>query len=114
MRRPTPEIDRIVAGMGLSNSRVQVVDRSQRILLSEGDIQSASGLMLEEGPQAGAAGLWPGLKNSLLRPLYNQVLSQPINNFVDELYQEGTVEGEHIISALGGVPNTNFRTLREW
>ena len=110
LRRPTPEIDRIVAGMGLSNSRVQVVDRSQRILLSEGDIQSASGLMLEELNQD-EQGLWSALKNSLLRPLYNQVLSQPINNFVDELYQEGTVEGEHIISALSGVPNTNFRTL---
>ncbi len=111
LRHPTPEIDRIVAGMGLSNSRVQVVDRSQRILLSEGDIQNASGLMLEEGQQE-EQGLWPVIKNSLLRPLYNQVLSQPINNFVDELYQEGTVEGEHIISALSGVPNTNFRTLK--
>ncbi|MDG2091325.1 MAG: proteobacterial dedicated sortase system histidine kinase [Gammaproteobacteria bacterium] len=110
LRRPTPEIDRIVAGMGLSNSRVQVVDRSQRILLSDGDIQSANGLMLEELNQD-EQGLWAALKNSLLRPLYNQVLSQPINNFVDELYQEGTVEGEHIISALSGVPNTNFRTL---
>jgi dedicated sortase system histidine kinase len=110
LRRPTPEIDRIVAGMGLSNSRVQVVDRSQRILLSEGDIQSASGLVLEESNEDDS-GLWSGLKNSLLRPLYNQVLTQPINNFVDELYQQGTVEAEHIISALGGVPNTNFRTL---
>ncbi|PCJ40356.1 MAG: proteobacterial dedicated sortase system histidine kinase [SAR86 cluster bacterium] len=110
LRRPTPEIDRIVAGMGLSNSRVQVVDRSQRILLSEGDIQSANGLMLEELDQ-GEQSLWSRLKNTLLRPLYNQVLSQPISNFVDELYQQGTVEGEHIISALRGVPTTNFRTL---
>ncbi len=110
LRRPTPEIDRIVAGMGQSNSRVQVVDRSQRILLSEGDIQSATGLMLDDD-QVKQEGLWSTLKNSLLRPLYNQVLSQPISNFVDELYQEGTVEGEHIISALSGVPNTNFRTL---
>ena len=110
LRRPTPEIDRIVAGMGLSNSRVQVVDRSQRVLLSEGDIQSASGLMLEELSQ-NEESLWLTLKNSLLRPLYNKVLSQPINNFVDELYRQGTVEGEHIISALSGVPNTNFRRL---
>lgn len=110
LRRPTPEIDRIVAGMGLSNSRVQVVDRSQRVLLSDGNIQSASGLMLEESAPD-EQGLWSSFKNSLLRPLYNQVLSQPINNFVDELYQEGTAEGEHIISALSGVPNSNFRTL---
>lgn len=112
LRRPTPEIDRIVAGMGLSNSRVQVVDRSQRVLLSEGDIQNASGLMLEETAQVNSTGLWGRFRDSLLRPLYYQVLSKPISNFVDELYQSGTLEGEHIISALRGIPNTTFRTLQ--
>ncbi|MEO1932514.1 MAG: hypothetical protein ABGX41_11555, partial [Pseudohongiella sp.] len=46
LRLPTPEIDRIVAGMDHSNSRIQVVDRSGRVLLTVGDIQSASGLQL--------------------------------------------------------------------
>ena len=113
LRRPTPEIDRIVAGMGLSNSRVQVVDRSQRILLSDGNIQSASGLMLDQQEGETADGFWGLVKRTVLRPIYYQVLSKPISNFVDELYQEGTLEGEHIISALNGVPNTNFRTLED-
>jgi len=112
LRRPTPEIDRIISAMGLSNSRVQVVDRSQRVLLSEGDIQNASGLMLDDSP-ASESGLWSVLKESLLRPLYNQILSKPISNFVDELYQAGTLDGEYIISALQGVPNTTFRTLED-
>ena len=46
LRLPTPEIDRIVAGMGNSNSRIQVVDRSGRVLLTAGDIQTATGLTL--------------------------------------------------------------------
>jgi two-component system sensor histidine kinase ChvG len=113
LRRPTPEIDRIVSAMGLSNSRVQVVDRSQRVLLSEGDIQNASGLMLDDESQTSNPGLSGVLKESLLRPLYNQILSKPISNFVDELYQAGSLDGEYIISALQGVPNTTFRTLED-
>jgi len=112
LRRPTPEIDRIISAMGLSNSRVQVVDRSQRVLLTEDDIQNASGFMLDDSP-ASESGLWSVLKESLLRPLYNQILSKPISNFVDELYQAGTLDGEYIISALQGVPNTTFRTLED-
>ena len=46
IRLPTPEIDRIVAGMGHNNSRIQVVDRSGRVLLTAGDIQSATGIQL--------------------------------------------------------------------
>ena len=50
LRRPTPEIDRIVEGMGHTNSRIQVIDRAGRILLSVGDIQSATGLALSADP----------------------------------------------------------------
>ena len=46
LRLPTPEIDRIVAGMGYNNSRIQIVDRSGRVLLTAGDIQSATGIRL--------------------------------------------------------------------
>ena len=46
LRLPTPEIDRIVAGMNHNNSRIQVVDFSGRVLLTVGDIQSATGLQL--------------------------------------------------------------------
>jgi dedicated sortase system histidine kinase len=113
--RPTPEIDRIVAGMGLSNSRVQVIDRSQRVLLSVGDIQSANGLMLEDeiNTTNDNSGVWAWIENTLLHPLYYQVLSKPINNFVDDLYQGGTLEGEHIIAALSAQPMSRYRTLAD-
>ena len=35
----------------------------------------------------------------------------PSNEFIDELYAGGTVEGQHIDSALQGQPTTQFRTL---
>lgn len=111
LRRPTPEIDRIVAGMGHNSSRVRVIDRSQRVLLSSGDIQSATGLILTQSePRSGP---WVWVKDNVLRGLYDRVLRQPTDSFVDDLYQEGTLEGDNVISALTGSPRADFRTLED-
>ena len=108
LRRPTPEIDRIVAGMGHTDSRVRVIDRSQRVLLSSGDIQTATGLTLEKERQSGP---WHWVKENVLQGLYDRVLRQPTDAFVDELYVDGKLDGDNIISALVGAPRANFRTL---
>lgn len=110
LRRPTPEIDRIVAGMGHSNSRVRVIDRSQRVLLSIGDIESATGLTLATDREP-THGPWSWIKNNLLRDVYDLLLGQPTYDFVDELYTQGMLQGEHVVSALVGTPHAGFRTL---
>jgi dedicated sortase system histidine kinase len=110
LRRPTPEIDRIVAGMGHTNSRVQVVDRSQRVLLSVGDIQTATGLILTDDDD-GRSGFLGWLENNILHPLYYQVLTRPTTDFVDDLYQGGVVEGDHLLPALTGLAITRYRTI---
>lgn len=112
LRLPTPEIDRIVAGMGNSNSRIQVVDRSGRVLLTAGDIQTASGLTLV--PPAALTSSNPLLafvQEKILNPVYYQILSKPSNDFFDELYSGVTREGAHIDSALRGEAFTQFRSL---
>src|SRR5690606_30283000 len=59
MQRPTPEIDKIVEGMGYTNSRIQVVDRTSRVLLSVGDIQTATGLALaRDEPEVSSNPYW--------------------------------------------------------
>ncbi|OGT69921.1 MAG: proteobacterial dedicated sortase system histidine kinase [Gammaproteobacteria bacterium RIFCSPLOWO2_02_FULL_57_10] len=114
LRRPTPEIDRIVEGMGHTNSRIQVVDRAGRILLSVGDIQSATGLVLsEQAYQERVNKYWLFIEDNVLHPLYYRILTKPSNDFIDELYAGGTIEGQHIASALGGAPQTQFRTLED-
>lgn len=112
IRLPTPEIDRIVAGMGHNNSRIQVVDRSGRVLLTAGDIQSATGIQLtpiESGAPINK--YWLYFQNKILDPLYYQLLTKPSNDFIDDLYSEVTRGGAHINSALNGTPLTQFRTL---
>ncbi len=112
--RPTPEIDRIVDGMGESGSRIQVVDVTGRVLLTVGDIQSATGLMLADEPPVNSSNkYWSALNQRVLQPLYYRVLTKPSNYFIDELYTGVTREGAHIDSALSGEPQTQFRTLTD-
>src|SRR5690554_1700429 len=110
---PTPEIDKIVEGMGHTNSRIQVVDRSNRVLLSVGDIQSASGLsLLSEPHQEKTNKYWRFVEDQVLHPLYYQLLTKPSNDFFDELYVGSTLEGEHLSAALAqGEPRTQFRAI---
>ena len=114
LRRPTPEIDRIVAGMGHNNSRIQVVDRSGRVLLTVGDIQSATGLQVTESlSEQPLNKYWRYVQDRVLNPLYYQLLTKPSNDFIDELYSDVARAGAHIDSALTGVPLTQFRTLQD-
>jgi dedicated sortase system histidine kinase len=112
--RPTPEIDRIVDGFGESESRIQVVDVTGRVLLTAGDIQTATGLMLvNEDSETYTNKYWGYINERILKPLYYRVLTKPSNDFIDELYTGVTREGAHIDSALAGVPQTQFRTLTD-
>ena len=113
LQRPTPEIDRIVAGMGRSNSHIQVVDRSGRVLLTVGDIQSATGLILSNINNPPTNRYWAFVQNNVLTPLYNLILTQPSTNFIDDLYSEVAREGDHIAAALDGEPYTSFRELAD-
>ncbi|NQV70851.1 MAG: proteobacterial dedicated sortase system histidine kinase [Pseudohongiella sp.] len=111
---PTPEIDRIVAGMGHNNSRIQVVDRSGRVLLTVGDIQSATGLKLSTlRNEEQINKYWLYIQNKILNPLYYRILTKPSNDFIDDLYSGVTREGAHIDSALKGDAFTQFRTLAD-
>ena len=114
LRIPTPEIDRIVAGMGHNNSRIQIVDRSGRVLLTVGDIQSATGLSVSSRIEdARTNKVWLYIQNKILNPLYYQILTKPSNDFIDDLYSDVTRAGAHIDSALEGTPFTQFRTLAD-
>ena len=112
LMRPTPEIDQIVEGMGHTNSRVQVVDRGGRVLLSVGDIQSATGLEIAtEIHRTQVNKYWRFIQDRILHPLYYQVLTKPSNDFIDELYVGSTIDGAYLTSALNGQPQTQFRTI---
>lgn len=112
--RPTPEIDKIVEGMGHTNSRIQVVDRGSRVLLSVGDIQSASGLTIAPEPAEESGNkYWRYIEDNILHPVYYRILTKPSNDFIDDLYIGSTLAGAHLSAALDGQPRTQFRSIDE-
>ncbi|MGM0631858.1 MAG: proteobacterial dedicated sortase system histidine kinase [Pseudomonadota bacterium] len=114
LMRPTPEIDKIVEGMGHTNSRIQVVDRGGRVLLSVGDLQSATGLSIaDELYNEEVNKYWRFVQDQILYPLYYQVLTRPSSVPADQLDTGSTVQGAHLASALSGEPRTQFRAIDE-
>ena len=116
----TPEIDRIVAGMSRHNLHVQVIDLSGRVLLTVGDIQSATGLSLQRVPRLslshhedGGSGFGDFLQNRVLTPVYHLILTRPGNESVDGLYTDGRRDGPHIDSALQGTPMSDIHTVAD-
>jgi len=105
---PSPEIERIVKGMSYTNSSIWVVDQHNRVLAKTGDIKKANGLwqknLNNNEPQD-----WHDYLKQWLKPLFNQLLTQPPNDFIDQLYDAQNLTGIHIDSALQGQPKSQWR-----
>ncbi|MCJ8271462.1 MAG: proteobacterial dedicated sortase system histidine kinase, partial [Psychrosphaera sp.] len=67
---PSPEIERIIEGMGHSNARLWVVDQHQRVLAQTGDIRSSSLWELPEDDNTDSDSLWQSFENKVLLPFY--------------------------------------------
>lgn len=73
---PSPEIERILAGLKYADSRVWVVDKHKRVLARAGDIQSATGI--EVTPQeTSTIAAWEWFESEWLLPIYYQILTRP-------------------------------------
>ena len=105
---PSPEIERIVKGMSYTNSSVWVVDQHHRVLAKAGDIQEANGLWQKNNINQHQED-WRAVLQSLLKPLFNRLLTQPPKAFIDQLYDAQNLTGKHIESALKGTPQSQWR-----
>ena len=105
---PSPEIERIVKGMSYTNSSIWVVDQHHRVLAKAGDIQSANGFW-QKNIKKNTETNWHASLIELLKPLFNQLLTQPPKAFIDQLYDAQNLTGEHIESALTGTPQSQWR-----
>jgi two-component system sensor histidine kinase ChvG len=107
---PSPEIERIIKGMGHSNYRLWVVDQHQRALAQTGDIRASSSIWdISQASGQNEDSLWQTIENNILLPLYYKVLTRPTDDFDDELYDVGRLEGSQIASALAGKPKSQWR-----
>lgn len=111
---PSPEIEKIIKGLGHTSSRIWVVDQHQRVLARAGDIKNSNGPWAVVEPNYSEAdGLLNKLQQKLLRPLYDLILNRPSTDFIDELEDAALLEGSEISAALGaalkGTPKSQWR-----
>jgi len=105
---PSPEIERILAGLKYADSRVWVIDNHKRVLARAGDIQTASGLNTAKR-EASENPVWRWVETHWLLPLYYHILTKPPADFVDELEDAYTLAGRDIGLALNGQPDSLWR-----
>jgi len=110
---PSPEIERIVKGMGHTNSSIWVIDQHNRVLASAGDIKSASGVWQNSDLSQNDDSPWNKFKTQYLLPLYYQFLTKPPKDFIDKLYDAGNLTGKHIEQALAGTPKSEWRLTED-
>lgn len=107
---PSPEIERIIKGMGHTSYRLWVVDQHQRVLAQTGDIRSSGNIWeLPSDNPKNPQTLWQKFEKTVLLPLYYKILTRPTENFLDELYDAGRLEGAQITSALNGKQKSQWR-----
>lgn len=106
---PSPEIDKILKGLSHTKSRLWVVDKHQRVLANAGDIHQADGSWETNKQHTTSNSWWQKIQNNLLTPLYEKRLSQPNNDFIDELQGSTKLSSEFIKKALSGQSQSNWR-----
>jgi dedicated sortase system histidine kinase len=107
---PSPEIERIVKGMSYTNSSIWVVDQHRRVLAKTGDLSKASGLWQKQKKiPTDLQSIVGQIEQHWLKPLYNLVINQPQQDFIDKLYSNQILTGTHIDSALNGLEKSQWR-----
>ena len=105
---PSPEIERILAGLKYTDSRVWVVDKHKRVLARAGDIQSANGIEVSQR-EVPTNPIWKWVESEWLLPLYYQILTKPPADFIDELDDAYALVGQDLGTALNGQPDSLWR-----
>ncbi|WP_333972813.1 proteobacterial dedicated sortase system histidine kinase [Alteromonas mediterranea] len=105
---PSPEIERILAGLKYADSRVWVIDKHKRVLARAGDIQSATGIEVDK-KESPSNPVWHWVESKWLLPLYYQILTRPPADFIDELDDAYALVGQDLGTVLNGQPESLWR-----
>lgn len=106
---PSPEISRILKGMGHSGSRIWVVDNHHRVLAQSGSIQNADGVWADGLKNQAPKTAWQRFEQAYLHPLYYKILTRPEDEFIDTLHDVASMQGAHLAKALKGQPASSWR-----
>lgn len=97
------EIEQILAGLTRTTARIWVVDRNLRVLAVAGTLRR-----IPPDPDEADSGLGKFVETRLLGPIYRVILTQPREDFADDLSEATVGRYREVQRALTGIP-TNTR-----
>ncbi|MCW8329280.1 proteobacterial dedicated sortase system histidine kinase [Photobacterium sp. SDRW27] len=107
---PSPEIEKILKGMGHTSTRIWVIDRHQRVLAQTGNIQESNGVWSSSIRYSdNSESWWSQIEKKFLHPLYYRYLISKPTDFVDSLKDAALVKGVHVSQALSGRGYSHWR-----
>lgn len=110
---PSPEIEQIIQGLAYADARVWIVDKHQRVLARAGDIQTAGKDYTSQMGINTNEGMYLTWINTILRPIYDSILTTPPQTYKDELADATSLEGQSVLTALAGEANTHWRLSQD-
>lgn len=105
------EIEQILAGLARSTSRIWVVDRNLRVLAVAGGLRRAP-QSSDEAPST-LGSLWSVVESQVLAPVYRVVLTQPREDFAEDLPAETVGRFREVQRALTGIPSNGRRATSD-
>ncbi len=97
------EIEQILTGLTRTTARIWVVDRNLRVLAVAGTLRR-----IPPDPDEAESGLGRFVETQILGPIYRLILTQPREDFTDDLSEATVGRYREVQRALTGIP-TNTR-----
>jgi len=101
------EIEQILAGLTRTTARIWVVDRNVRVLAVAGTLRRIPPDPDESDAPFGSVGRF--VERRLLGPIYRVILTQPREDFADEVSEATVGRYREVQRALTGIPTTTRR-----
>jgi dedicated sortase system histidine kinase len=105
---PSAEIGQIIQGLSRTSARIWVIDRQLDVLARAGSLKRPP-LPETDAPDSAIPRVWRWIERETLHPLYTLILSQPTDDFVDELAAHVAMPAREVDGALSGILTVDRR-----
>ena len=105
---PSAEIGQIIQGLSRTSARIWVIDRQLDVLARAGSLKRPP-LPETDAPDSTIPRVWRWIERETLHPLYTLILSQPTDDFVDELAAHVSMPAREVDGALSGILTVDRR-----
>ncbi|WP_185968047.1 proteobacterial dedicated sortase system histidine kinase [Thalassotalea sp. PS06] len=110
---PSPDIERIIKGMGRSQSSILVIDQHQRPLTQHGNIHTARGVFDSSLYIRQELSWLETMKSWIMAPFYYFILTKPSSDFTSEKFEFRENKQAHVDQALAGSPASMWWTTKD-